>query len=659
MKSQLTTLLIFAVLIVNNSFSQHLDPKPEKIGEEVIKSFATPHPYIGNETKDTKKVWEQEIYEENATYVAVHFKKIKLSKDDYLIVRNPGNTRSWKYSFSEIYNKNNKDGFWSIHIYGERAILEIFSSNSKGGYGYDIDKIAIGFIQNDTRKATQSNICGQDDTLNAICYINTEPFVYDRSRAVARILIGGTNACTGWLIGDSGHLMTNNHCIENQSDANNITVEFMAEGASCNSDCVLFGSCVGTIVATSATLIKTNMGLDYTLLALPTNVTNMYGFLQLRPAGAILNERIYMPQHPLGGGKKIGILSDEPASGDGFARVITIDGPNSCSTGNNIGYYIDTLGGSSGSPVISYLDNLVVGLHFCGGCLNTAIPIEDIITDLGNDLPNNAIPIPVDLFGDKTFCDTSPKTYTLLNSDPTMTPIWAAHPTKLEILSSTNTQVIVRPTGVNVTGTAWVEAVFPTQTIRKYVWIGLPLTPSVVHGPSEVNSGSWATYTGGALGATYYEWLLPYPFTINNPIDFNSDYWQMWPTASGYNSHIWTGNGGIAGYVQLISFNPCGEGGSQHIWVVHNNGNPCTSCESNQPFPYPNVANENFSLDFSNHPNSVYYIKIYDVYSNVLLYEEFRNIEKTFDTSYIPEGNYFLHIYDGVDIIMKQLVIKH
>ena len=115
--------------------------------------------------------------------------------------------------------------------------------------------------------------------------VDDEPEVYNQARAVARLLVGGSFTCTGWLVGCEGHLITNNHCIANTVAAVNTDYEFMAEGEFCTTDC--FGSllCPGTVEATSATLIQTDVALDYSLLRLPTNLVSSYGFMTLRPDG--------------------------------------------------------------------------------------------------------------------------------------------------------------------------------------------------------------------------------------------------------------------------------------------------------------------------------------------------------------------------------------
>jgi subtilisin-like proprotein convertase family protein len=51
----------------------------------------------------------------------------------------------------------------------------------------------------------------------------------------------------------------------------------------------------------------------------------------------------------------------------------------------------DTQSGSSGSPVVAYSDHRVVTLHHCSGCENTGVLIQDVIADLGANLPACAL----------------------------------------------------------------------------------------------------------------------------------------------------------------------------------------------------------------------------------------------------------------------------
>lgn len=360
------------------------------VGEEVKQVYESPHPYAGAKNNTSEIVWSEAIVYKEASYIAVHFSKVQLSKGDFIIVRSPDGKRSWKYQDLSVDSKS--QGFWSINIYGEKAIVEIHSKNKAGSYGYSIDKIARGYTDAEMEDQNFEAICASDDSKEAKCYQSSETTVYNKSKAVARLLINGTGFCTGWLIGSEGHLMTNNHCILNANDANNVTVEFMAEGSNCSSDCRLGLACTGTIEATSATLIQTDVALDYSLLKLPVNVSSTYGYLQFRNDGPVLNERIYIPQHPSGWGKRIAIESDVDPTG--FSSINSLTEPR-CGgfSGNDVGYFADTRGGSSGSPVISYDDHLVVALHHCANCLNRGVASNLIIDDLGTNLPPNAVQI--------------------------------------------------------------------------------------------------------------------------------------------------------------------------------------------------------------------------------------------------------------------------
>jgi hypothetical protein len=164
----------------------------------------------------------------------------------------------------------------------------------------------------------------------------------------------------------------------------------MAEGSTCSTDCSDWFDCPGTIEATSGTLVKADYSLDYALVLLPDNVTSIYGYLQFRDTLPPIGERIYVPQHPGAYGKQLAVNSDIDGP---HAKIHSTDQP-ACHPGgpDDIGYYADTQNGSSGSPVISYNDHLVVALHHCADCPNRGVPIPSIISHLGTDLPTGAVP---------------------------------------------------------------------------------------------------------------------------------------------------------------------------------------------------------------------------------------------------------------------------
>ncbi len=359
----------------------------EVVGEEVTAHYESPHPYSGGSLGE-QLVWSQTIQykAKAATYVALHFSYAKIGKGDRMIVKSPDGTRSWAYTDVEL---NAKGSFWSIPIYGNTAIVEIHSANKYGGEGYVIDKIARGFTEAEMSEKNVSSICGDDDSKEAKCFQSSEPMVYEESRAVARLWTSGITFGTGWLFGDEGHLMTNEHNVDINNGAAGLVVEMMAEGSDCGVDCMSEAACPGIIVATT-TLVQLNADLDYALLLLPSNVSSTYGYLQTRAEPTYIGEQIYIAGHPLGWGKRISFYSDSPNDPNGVATIHEVIDNNCPDTDIDLAYYADTRPRSSGSPIISYNDHLVVGIHACGTCPNGGISMASILEDL-NVIPHNAI----------------------------------------------------------------------------------------------------------------------------------------------------------------------------------------------------------------------------------------------------------------------------
>jgi V8-like Glu-specific endopeptidase len=361
---------------------------PERVGEEAPIALKSPEIRTLAGDGGSKIVWSTEIRRDGASYIAPHFSRFDLPPGAALVIRSPRGERSWKLSGTGKGNLGRTKGFWGIHIPGPAAVLELWASGPVPAGAVVLDRFAHG---DPPLPGPQPDlICGIDDTEEAKCVQTREPEIYDHARAVARLLINGVSACTGWLIGSSGHLMTNWHCIGDAEAAANTDYEFMAEGPTCATDCRSWGACPGTVAAVSADFVKTNWDLDYTLLQLPVNAADTYGYLRLRESGPEIDERIYIAGHPAVWGKRIHDKSTSDASGHCTVNSLS---ESPCLGGDHteVGYYCDSQGGSSGSPVLGYDDHLVVALHHCGGCLNTGVPVQPIIEDLGDDLPVDAI----------------------------------------------------------------------------------------------------------------------------------------------------------------------------------------------------------------------------------------------------------------------------
>ena len=66
---------------------------------------------------------------------------------------------------------------------------------------------------------------------------------------------------------------------------------------------------------------------------------------------------------------------EDDTSPTGLCRV-DFSPTNGNGVDTDIGYFCDTTGGSSGSPVWSGVTHKVIGLHHFGGCANSAVRID-------------------------------------------------------------------------------------------------------------------------------------------------------------------------------------------------------------------------------------------------------------------------------------------
>lgn len=135
----------------------------------------------------------------------------------------------------------------------------------------------------------------------------------------------------------------------------------------------------------------------------------------------------------------------------------------------------------------------------------------------------------------------------------------------------------------------------------------------------------------------------------------------------------WVKISGNANFTHNQSMFSINVGGGTQSWTFYGKATATNACGTftdyfsvsgggihlDNVIPYPNSSNVNFDLDFSQLPPNTYYIEIYDMYSNVHYTGQSTNQEKTINTLDLLEGIYFLHLYDGINISIKQLIIEH
>jgi hypothetical protein len=337
-------------------------------------------------------VYQKQFYSKNASYIKLYFESFDLAPGDYIEITGSNSNEVLIYGEQgKIVDSENTmiSDFWSKVLFDDKIDLKLYSfGKASNHHGFEISKVAYGYSEKKMMRIVMNNkdlnrsICSVDNKERIACYKGTE--MYEKAKAVCRLLIGGSSLCTGWLLGSEGNLMTNNHCIGSASDAQNTDFIFNYQYENCT------GSTTATrdVVASSSTFIKTSSSLDYTLVKLPVNPTNTYGYLSLSSVVPSNGDRIYIPQHPGGRRKEISVSTD-----NGFSTVSCVGNcgtPNA--SGKTINYYADTEGGSSGSPVINYNTNLVIAIHNTGQCPNGSYGrCDDLISSIGNAMPNNGV----------------------------------------------------------------------------------------------------------------------------------------------------------------------------------------------------------------------------------------------------------------------------
>jgi len=391
--------ICLGLLIISNGAAAQ---KPLVIGEhlpEVV--LETPHPYPPGNDVDTGPVWSDRFHYPGAEYLVFEFKRFELAPGDWVEVRDPSRKQVHVYRGRGFKEKGGD--FISKMILGPEAIIDLYSKSANHEYyGYRIERVTRGYSHPEleelygAREATRA-ICGTDDKEDAVCYENGFPDVYEEARAVARIVMDGSSLCTAWLVSCENHVLTNNHCtwddndFDTQGELDRMEFQFMYEDPVCGGSGATFEySFMG------GTWLENDRNLDYTLIRAPAGEepASTYGWLLIDDRLVDIDETIYIVGHPSGRPKEISLYSTHATdqnNPDGFCEIFSQNEP-ACVGGTvgEIGYYCDTEGGSSGSPVLSRITNKVVALHHCANCPNRGVRIQNIWE--ANQQGTNALP---------------------------------------------------------------------------------------------------------------------------------------------------------------------------------------------------------------------------------------------------------------------------
>jgi hypothetical protein len=355
-----------------------------QVGDEVEAVFESPHPYVGQGLAAVP-VRQDVIRVPGASYVSVHFDKFDLAAGDRVVLSDPaGGTR---HVYENLGYMDKGGDFWGMSVSGDTLIVSLYAQGKgPGKYGYRIDRYAHGYPLADLPGSDSPEaVCGTVDYQDAVCYETSESDAYQKSRAVVRLLKNGSAHCTGWLVSCDNHIFTNEHCVTSQTELDQIEFQFMYQKPGCGS-----GTATVELQLQGGTFIQDNADLDYCLL-IPNldgnDPQSVYGYIQIDNRLPDIDERMYIVNHPSGQPKKLSLESTHAQDQTGYCEVYSTDEPPCAGGPGDIGYYCDTEGGSSGSPVLSAASNKAIALHHCADCPNRGVPVTAICDDLEGVLP--------------------------------------------------------------------------------------------------------------------------------------------------------------------------------------------------------------------------------------------------------------------------------
>jgi len=264
---------------------------------------------------------------------------------------------------------------WSSMIKGNSVLVEL-SGGLSAGSSFVIDRYAYQTLPSEPQGIIGKNYMQSIGSVT--------PDVRALGVAVSRLRTStdfGEAFCTGFLVSTS-LLLTNNHCIETQTEAANSIADFGFDSSASSYSSFRVQS-----------LEASSIGLDYSIVRVSGSPGKLFAPLSLeyrRKSFSGIPNALMVIEHPAGRPKQISIRNCTEVS-DGIAGV----DPDVVS---DFSHLCNTVGGSSGSPVFLASKELI-GLHHLGftasstpktPLVNQAVHMSYVIDDLVKYYPKIA-----------------------------------------------------------------------------------------------------------------------------------------------------------------------------------------------------------------------------------------------------------------------------
>jgi len=220
---------------------------------------------------------------------------------------------------------------------------------------------------------------------------------------------------------------------------------------------------------------------------------------------------------------------------------------------------------------------------------------------------------------------------------------------------------------------AWIVAKISGEEVGiKNFWAGYPqkMNDNSIEGEIFINQNDIEEYliSERLEGATTYKWKFPgipsYPPIERQPYELDTIPWQ-YDFKTKYHNKLNTMVGACEGELFIYGINVCGDGtvplAGNGLEVNVSSTDPnCPGSDYPEIIYYPNPANSLLSVDLSLQEYKIFTLIVFDEFQSVIRQEQCTNVVETINTSSILNGTYYLHIYDGAELILdKILIINH
>lgn len=338
-----------------------------------------------------------EIRAPGATFLKLNFSQFHLPPGVTVEVSDPAGSERYRYAadqrdaitFDPMVGEDGSSAFSAMSISADTVrvslsgdLAAIDGRHHALRIDHYLEGLPVGSPQRDSSGMTPDSSCGSDERSDAVCWAQSHPQAFDRSRPVGKVVTTTGIVCTAWRAGSQNRIFTNEHCIANQADVSAAEVWFNYQSGECG------GTASGSVTKVAgSTLLAVDETLDFALFTVSNfDKLDGFGWLGLEVREGVLGEEVFIPQHGYGQPKQISIASDMNDSG--LCQIDDVD-HDGYGQDTDLGYFCDTVASSSGSPVIAAGTGRVLALHHLGGCVNSGAKMSLIWPMVSQHFDNN------------------------------------------------------------------------------------------------------------------------------------------------------------------------------------------------------------------------------------------------------------------------------